>query len=96
MPWSSGTGLWNISTGSLFRVRRHGTDVQYVEKIEVGYRIRDITFMPDGRIALLEDNARVHFLSRSLRNRRDVYSINCESSPHRHRWTHRVRETRER
>ena len=66
--------------------RRHGTDVQYVEKIEVGYRIRDLTFMPDGRIALLADGGSIHFLSRSpmycdekSQQRRAVYSINCES-----------------
>ena len=72
--------------GSLYRVRRHGTDVQYVEKLELGYRIRDIAIMPDGRIALLRDGGRVYFLSRSLRycneelrKQRNVYSINCES-----------------
>ena len=60
--------------------------MQYVERIEVGYRIRDLTFMPDGRIALLSDEAQVHFLSRSprycdeeSRSRRDVYSVECES-----------------
>ena len=84
--WKDDLLVASLAAGSLFRVRRHGTDVQYVEKIEVGYRIRDLTFMPDGRIALLEDNAWVHFLSRSpmycdeeSRNRRDVYSVNCES-----------------
>ena len=50
---------------SLFRVRRAGTDIQYVERVEVGYRIRDLAMMPDGRIALLADGGRVHFLSRS-------------------------------
>ena len=51
---------------ALFRVRRDGTDVKYVERIEVNYRIRDLTQMPDGRIVLLADGGRVHFLSRSL------------------------------
>ena len=74
------------AAGELIRVRRHGTEAQYAEKIELGYRIRDLTFMPDGRIALLRDGGWVYFLSRSLRycdeesrNRRDVYSVNCES-----------------
>ena len=49
---------------ALFRVRRDGTDVQYVERIEVGNRIRDLAQMPDRRIALLVDGGRVHFLSR--------------------------------
>ena len=49
---------------ALVRVRRDGTDVQYVERIGVGSRIRDIAQMPDGRLALLADGGRVHFLSR--------------------------------
>ena len=69
---------------SLFRVRRDGTDVQYVERIEVGYRIRDLAQMPDGRIALLLDGGRVHFLSRSYaycndenKLNRHVYAVDC-------------------
>ena len=49
---------------ALFRVRRDGTDVQYVERIEVGNRIRDLAQMPDSRLALLVDGGRVHFLRR--------------------------------
>ncbi len=37
----------------------------YVEKIEVGARIRDITQLPDGRFALLTDSAKVLFLQRA-------------------------------
>ena len=58
------SGHRGSSGHSLFRVRRNGTDVQYVERIEAGYRIRDLAQMPDGRIALLSDDGRVHFLSR--------------------------------
>ena len=49
---------------ALYRVRRDGTDVQYVERIEVGNRIRDLAQMPDSRLALLVGGGRVHFLSR--------------------------------
>ena len=69
---------------SLFRIRRHGTQIQYVEQIAVGYPIRDITLLPDGRIALLQDSNWVHFLTRSdrycteeSREQRGVYAINC-------------------
>ena len=69
---------------SLFRVRRDSTDVQYVERIEVGYRIRDLAQMPDGRIALLSDGGEVYFLSRSYAYcndeamlRRHVYAVDC-------------------
>ena len=86
--WEDDLLVASLKDQSLFRVRRHGTDVKYFERIEVGYRVRDITSMPDGRIALLDDGSQVHFLSRSPRycdeeslNRRDVYSVNCESAP---------------
>ena len=81
--------LGNASKGlSIFRARRNGTNLQYVERIEVGYRVRDLTWMPDGRIATLADgtgkSTRVHFLSRSSeycdersRRHRLVYTIGC-------------------
>ena len=57
---------------ALFRVRRDGTDVQYVERIGVGCplrylgcRIRDLAQMPDRRLALLLDGGLVYLLSRS-------------------------------
>ena len=81
------SGMGGSSGLSLFRVRRNGTDVQYVERIEVGYRIRDLAQMPDGRIALLSDDGRVHFLSRLhyaycdelVRPGEEAYAINCNS-----------------
>ncbi len=85
--WKDDLLVASLKDQSLFRVRRHGTDVQYFERIEVGDRIRDLTFMPDGRIALLSDGSQVTFLSRSprycdeeSRNRRDIYSVDCESA----------------
>ena len=70
---------------SLFRVRRDRTAIQYVERIPVGDRVRDLAQMQDGRIALLTDSARVRFLSRSYQycdeesiKRADVYSVDCE------------------
>ena len=67
---------------ALFRVRRDGTDVQYVERIEVGNRIRDLAQMPDRRLALLLDGGRIHFLSRSYAHcadelRESVYAVDC-------------------
>ena len=57
---------------ALFRVRRDGTDVQYVERIGVGCplrylgcRVRDLAQMPDRRLALLLDGGLVYLLSRS-------------------------------
>ncbi len=47
---------------SIFRVRRRGRVIQYVERILVGDRIRDLTFLPDGRLALLLDSSRVKLL----------------------------------
>ena len=48
---------------SIFRVRRQGRVIQYVERILVGDGpIRDLTFLPDGRLALLLDPGRVKLL----------------------------------
>ena len=69
------------SGNALFRVRRDGTDVQYVERIEVGSRIRDLAQMPDRRIALLLDEGWVLFLSRSYADCADefsVYAVDCK------------------
>ena len=84
--WKDDLLLASLKAGSLFRVRRVGTEVQYVEKIEIGIRIRDLATLPGGRIALLQNTGQVHFLRRSPRycdeaapERRDVYSIDCES-----------------
>ena len=84
--WKDDLLVASLRGRSLFRVRRHGTDGQYAERVEIGWRIRDLTFMPDGRIALLRDSGWVYFLSRSLKycneeaqKRRNVYSVNCES-----------------
>ncbi len=83
--WKDDLLIVSLSAGSLFRVRRYGTDVQHVERIELGYRIRDIALMSDGRIALLRDGGWIYFLSRSTkycneeaREQRNVYAINCE------------------
>ena len=72
---------------ALFRVRRDSTDVQYVERIEVGNRVRDLAQMPDRRLALLVDEGWVHFLSRSYAHcadeskwNRNVYAIDCEDT----------------
>ena len=69
----------------LFRVRRYGRRA-VCRKDRTRLSIRDITVMPDGRIALLRDGGWVYFLSRSARycneearKQRNVYSVNCDS-----------------
>ena len=47
----------------------------YIEQIEIGERIRDITQMPDGRIALLSDGARILFLQRAPLYCQDVHDV---------------------
>ena len=76
-----------VNGHALFRVRREGTEVRYVERIELGRRIRDLANMPDGRIAILGDGGIVQFLSRSSkhcdeqsRERRLVYAAGCEDA----------------
>ena len=62
--WKNDLLIASLRTISLFRVRVHEKRVVYVEQIQIGTRIRDITQMPDGRIALLSDAAEIRFLKR--------------------------------
>ena len=81
--WRDDLLISSLTGRSLFRVRRAGVDVQYVEPIEVGYRMRDLAQMPDRRIALLADGGRVHFLSRSdtvsAATGAQLYGTHCSS-----------------
>ena len=84
--WKDDLLAGSLAAQSLFRIRLDGANVQYVERIEVGYRIRDLALMPDGRIALLADGGRAHFLSRFVErcDERDwplrlVYGLHCYS-----------------
>ena len=54
--WKHDLLIASLRAQSLFRVRVHEKHVVYVEQIHIGRRIRDITQMPDGRIALLTEN----------------------------------------
>ena len=49
---------------SIFRLRRRDRVIQSVERILIGDAIRDLTFLPDGRLALLLDSGRVKLLRR--------------------------------
>ena len=82
--WKDDLLISSLKGRSLFRVRRHGAAVQYFKRIRVGYRIRDLAQMPDGRIALLSDGGKVYFLSRSYAYcndeatlNRHVYAVDC-------------------
>ena len=63
--WQGDLLIASLRAQSLFRVRLYEKRVVYIEQIEVDTRIRDITQMRDGRIALLSDNAKVLFLQRA-------------------------------
>ena len=54
--WKHDLLIASLKAQSLFRVRVHEKRVVYVEQIHISKRIRDITQMPDGRIALLAEN----------------------------------------
>ena len=82
--WRDDLLISSLSGHALFRVRRDSTDVQYVERIDIGHRIRDLAQMPDGRLALLVDEGRIHFLRRSYAHcadksqwDRNVYAVDC-------------------
>ncbi len=63
--WQNDLIIGSLKGQSLFRVRVRQERAVYVERIGIGERIRDITQMPDGRIALLADESKVLFLQRA-------------------------------
>ena len=84
--WGDDLLIASLYGQSIFRVGHHDKSVKYVERIEVGVSIRDMTWMPDGRLALLYSRSATHvaFLSRSKkycdeesRQHRDVYAAHC-------------------
>ena len=82
--WKDDLLVATLVDGSIHRVRRDGAVVRYVERIPLGFRIRDMAWMPDGRLALMDDtNGRAVFLRPSRRcdveSRRlhPVYAIGC-------------------
>ena len=84
--WKDNLLAGSLAAQSLFRIRLDGANVQYVERIEVGYRVRDLALMPDGRIAVLGDDGHARFLSRFVERcderpwpTRRVYGLHCYS-----------------
>ena len=57
--WQGDLLIASLRANSLFRVRLRQGRVVYFERIQIGERIRDITQMADGRIALLMDSSKV-------------------------------------
>ena len=92
--WEDDLLIASLSNGdagrALFRARRDGTNIQYTERIELGYPVRDVAQTLDGRLALLADDARVHFIRPSyepcadrteerLGRRLRVYAAGCDA-----------------
>ena len=63
--WRDDLLVGSLRSGSLFRVRIRQERVTSIERIGFGERIRDITQMKDGRVALLTDSSKVILLQRA-------------------------------
>ena len=63
--WQNDLLISSLREQSLFRVRLHEESAISIEQIEIGNRIRDITELPDGRIALLTDSHKILLLQRT-------------------------------
>ncbi|MEM9740486.1 MAG: PQQ-dependent sugar dehydrogenase [Pseudomonadota bacterium] len=57
--WHGDLLIGSLDNQSLFRVRREGGRVVYVERTHIGERMRDILQLANGEIALLTDSARI-------------------------------------
>lgn len=61
--WDGDLLVESLRAQSLFRLRRDGEGrVVYSEPVRLGERLRDIVAMPDGRLALWTDSARLIFI----------------------------------
>ena len=83
--WRDDLLVGSLRSGSIFRVRIRQERVTSVERIALGERIRDITQMADGRVALLTDSSKVIFLQRAplycqlANDSRSIYSFDAEN-----------------
>ena len=75
----------SLARRALFRVRRDGGRVQYVESIKLGRRLRDIAQRADDGLALLTDAHSVLFLTRSdawcvewVRRSGHAWAVHCD------------------
>ena len=72
---------------SIYRIRRNGQQVRYVERIPLDAPIRDLAQTSDGRLALLHDDGRIATLRRSdapctAGDAAAVHAIHCPAAPH--------------
>ena len=74
--WKDDLLIGSLRATSLFRVRRHGGQVSYVERIRgrLVKRIRDIAQLPDGRVALLLEPDKRAILEAMVRDTPDADS----------------------
>jgi len=83
--WRGDLLIATLQARSLFRARVSEGRVVYVEKIPLGIRMRDITQMSDGSIAVLADSSKIMFLERSMAycnsaQEDNIYRVDCEES----------------
>lgn len=64
--WRGDLLIGTLSTDGLYRVRREGGRVVYVERIPLGRRIRDLVEGENGRIVIWTDGGEIIRLSRSV------------------------------
>ena len=82
--WRDDLLVGSFRSGSLFRVRIRQDRVTNVERIGFGERIRDLSQMADGRIALLTDSSKIIFLQRAplycqlAHDSRSIFSFDAE------------------
>lgn len=53
--WQGDLLMGTLRGQSLYRIRLEGDRVVYIEPIRFGYRLRDLEWLPDGRIAVMAD-----------------------------------------
>ncbi len=60
--WRGDLLLTSLRDNSIYRLRRNGDEIIYSERIEMGEHLRDIAWLPDGRVAFLGDSGHIMIL----------------------------------
>jgi aldose sugar dehydrogenase len=74
--WSDSLLMCSLRGNALYVLKTDGDDIVYAEPIPFdGYRLRDIVFMPDGRLAILADGGSLLLVRNAERHRDDTRNI---------------------
>src|SRR5262249_28579521 len=83
--WKGSLLLCSLKANTLYVLKTEGDDIVYAEPIPMGYRLRDIAKLPDGRLAILADGGSLLLVRNADAHRKEAQEIELSglsSLPH--------------